>query len=232
MRHRRRHRSLAEISPGRIRLAVALTGIFMSRVVLPRAQSLRITYGSVDWDFKDLYAELRFAALRTAADYRVTNSRSLRRVIWDNLHYALKTELARQWYLPRPLRPRWRAIEQAGGWPTPELLPPRPLTEVTDPTPDRLTHLVDDLPDPGACSTDEAAFARIRAEQVHLLLRRLPRRFREPVWRVHALGEDEYTAGLALGLRLPVCWALVREGLARLQRLIADDPSLLLPLDD
>lgn len=228
---RRRRRTLAEVSRWRIRVAVALTHQFMERVVLPRARSLRETYGSVDWDFKDLYAALRYAALRTAASYR-TKDGTLRRVVWRRLRWALKEELSRQWYLPEPFRARWYEIGASQGWPTAELLPPRTLSEITDPTPDCLTHLIDDLPDRFATSTHEAALARIRSDQVHQLLARLPRRFRGPVWHVYALGEDEWTAAQALGLRLPVCWALAREGLARLQRLVADDPSLLVPLDD
>lgn len=215
-----------------IGIAQAVTHQLMEDIVLDHARTIRLSNEPVTWDFQDIYGAVQLATLEAVTRYRRSDARSLQRRLRRVAFWAMRRELRRQWYLPDIYIPRWREIEEARGWVTPDLLPPRGLHEVVDADPSALAFLVDDIPDPTGVATGTAAFSQIRAKQMHRLLERLPRRFRGPVWRVHGLEEDEFTAGRHLGLRLPVCWALAREGLSRLQQMVADDPSLLLPLND
>lgn len=211
-------------------LALVLVDAFWARIGLAYVIELEAPPENLCLDREEVYAVVRLAALRTAG--RIPRDDRFRRRVWREMYFALGREMRRAvWWLDDEGMDRLKAAWAAGASPTVDLERPLSFTDVVDPDPACLTHLVDDLPDRNALPVDVLALRAVQRRQVRALVERLPHKYRGPVWRVHALGEDVFTASRVFGLRVSECHRLVEEGLARLRRMVERNPAVLLPPD-
>lgn len=232
MRRKLRPRTLAEVPAGQVRFALFLTRRYWQRRVYPILKELRRWLEPHAINQADFHADLRLAALQAACRFRRRLHGDLERYILNALHYSFKKQMKREsWWIDDEGMKRLHAHHAAGTSPTPDLVMPRSLSELTDPNLHTLTHLLDDLPDREERSTHDEACLCIQREQLRLLLRRLPVRCRGPVWAVYAEGLDFYTASKRLGLPVLETWEWANEGLERLKTLVNRGPSCLLPPD-
>lgn len=231
-RSKLRYRTLAEISRGRVRFALTLTHRFWRLRAHPYIVEIRRWPERRVVPFADCYTNLRLAALRAAARFRYHLHHDLSRYIWYALRMAFLVELRKSsWWLDDDGLARLKAHEIAGSSPTADLLVPVPLTDVVDERMDRRTQVVDGVPDREAVPVPDLVCRRIQAAQVRALIARLPTAQRRPTWMVFALGIDAYTSSKHLGISLKNCHKRAYDGLARLQKMVAENPEFLLPLD-
>ncbi len=227
----------SRLTRGRFIVAQRVYRFFWRRSALPYLRAIRLPPEEFVVDWADCYAALRLAALRAAVRCPTTpDLTSYKRYIWKALRWAFKAEMRRScWWLDDEAMQRLRAYQDAGASPTVDLLVPRSFSEVVEPDPHFLTHLIDDLPPDRATSPDPtfaAVLARVQAQELYALFDRMPARYRKPVWLVHAEGVDVYTAGKALGLHVSVCHERATAGLAWLKAAVARNPECLMSPDE
>lgn len=226
-----KYRRCDHLHPARVWFALGVLGEFWHRRARPLIYELRDPPYCYYVDRRDCLAALRLVALQTACHpTRRPGGDRLRALLWRELAFALRHELRRSfWWLDKPALRRLHVALRAHRSLPRDLLLPRPLHEVTELDSGWVAHLADDVPDRDALPLDEHVRQRLRARQVHALLARLPRECRGPTWRVHALGEDVYTASRALGITMGQCLDRSTEGLARLRGAVERGRQLLPP---
>lgn len=227
-------RTRSRLTRGRFIVAQKIYRVFWHRDAIPHLRYIRLPPEEFVVDWADCYATLRLAAFQAAVRCpSVDNLGKFKDYIRKAVRGAFRGEMQRAaWWLDEEAMRRLQAYLNAGVSPTSDLLVPRSFSEVIEPDPHFLEHLIDALPPDRATPPDPtfaAVLAHAQARDVHALLAQMPARYRKSTWMVHAEGIDVYTAGQRLGLHVSVCHERATAGLAWLQAAVARDPECLLP---